>query len=64
MVRTSMAVWIMAGAVFLAVTLGMVAVAMVLEWARDRKRRSGALEQLRKLTSEPIVVTGGANSIL
>ena len=64
MVRTSMAVWIMAGAVFLAVVLATVAVAMLLEWARDRKRRKGALEQLRKLDSEPTIITGGANSIL
>ena len=64
MVRSSVAVWIMAGMVFLAVVLAMVAIAMLLEWARDRKRRNGALEQLRKLNSEPTVVTGGANSIL
>ena len=64
MVRTSMAVWIMAGMVFLAVVLAMVAIALIMEWARDRRRRTGALDQLRKLTSEPTVVAGGANSIL
>ena len=64
MVRASMAVWITAGVVFLAVVLAMVAVAMLVEWARERRRRSGALEQLRKLNSEPSVVAGGANSVL
>ena len=64
MVKTSMAVWLTAGVVFLAVVLAMVALSMVIEWARERRRRGGALEQLRKLTSEPTMNTGGASSIL
>ena len=64
MVGTSMAVWVMAGMVFLAVVLAMVTVALLMEWARDRRRRTGALEQLRKLTSEPTVVMSGGSSIL
>ena len=64
MVKTSMVVWITAGVVFLAVVLAMVALSMVIEWARQRQRRSGALEQLRKLNSEPTVVSGGTMSIL
>ena len=63
MVRTSIAVWITAGVVFLAVVLAMVALSMLMEWARERRRRGGALEQLRKLTSEP-TVTGSAAAIL
>lgn len=64
MVRTSMAVWITAGVVFLAVVLAMVAVAMTLEWIRDRRRRRGAMEQLRKLDRDLDMGAGGANSIL
>ena len=59
-----MAVWLTAGVVFLAVVMAMVALAMLTEWVRERRRRGGALEQLRKLTSEPTVTTGGAGSIL
>lgn len=63
MVRAPIAVWITAGVVFLAVVLAMVAIAMTLEWARERRRRSGTVEQLRKLTAEPSMSAAGSSSV-
>ena len=64
MVSTSIAVWVTAGIVFLAVVLAMVALAMLMEWARERRRRGGAMEQLRRLNATPSLNAGEQSSIL
>jgi tight adherence protein B len=58
-----MAVWITAGAVFLAVALAMVAIAMTVEWARGERRRRGAVEQLQKLTAGPSMSADGSSLV-
>ena len=64
MVNTPLVVWITAGVVFLAVVLAMAAIAMTLEWAREQRKRRGAVAQLHKLTAQPSVSTGGMSSVL
>ena len=64
MVRAPITVWVTAGVVFLAVALTMVALSLLWEWVRERRRRRGAVEQLRKLTAETLVPTARGGSIL
>lgn len=64
MVSNSPTVWLTAAITFVAVVLGMLALAMLVEWFRERRLRKGALNQLAHLTAEPSIATAGAASIL
>lgn len=61
MVSGPMGAWVTAALAFASVVLGTLSVAVFIEWLRERGRRRGVDEQLRRLSEEGMAVaTGGS----